>query len=79
MGDLYIVGGQLAYVAEMGEKYLTPEGAPQARLRVIYDNGTESNLLIRSLQNALYKDVAGRRITHPIAGPLFTADTDADS
>jgi hypothetical protein len=79
VGDLYIVGGQFAYVAEMGEKYLTPEGAPQARLRVIYGNGTESNLLIRSLQNALYKDVAGRRITQPIAGPLFTADTDAHS
>jgi hypothetical protein len=78
VGDLYIVGGQLAYVAEMGEKYQTPEGAPQARLRVIFGNGTESNLLIRSLQNALYKDVAGRRITEPMAGPLFTADADAD-
>lgn len=75
-GDFYIVGGQLAYVAEMGEVYLTPEGAPQARLRVIYGNGTESNLLIRSLQNALYKDVAGRRITEPNVGPLFTGQTD---
>jgi hypothetical protein len=78
VGDFYIVGGQLAYVAEMGEVYQTPEGAPQARLRVIYDNGTESNLLIRSLQNALYKDAAGRRITQPSDGPLFAADSDAD-
>ena len=78
VGDFYIVGGQLAYVAERGEMYLTPEGAPQARLRVIYGNGTESNLLIRSLQNALYKDVAGRRITELNDGPLFTGQADAN-
>ena len=77
-GDFYIVGGQLAYVAEVGEIYQTPEGAPQARIRVIYGNGTESNLLIRSLQNALYKDVAGRRITQPNDGPLFAERADED-
>lgn len=71
LGDFYILSGQFAYVAEMGEQYLTPEKAPQARLRVIYGNGTESNLLIRSLQNALYKDTAGRRVTKRNDGPLF--------
>jgi hypothetical protein len=70
-GDFYILGGQFVYVAEMADIYRTPEGAPQARLRLIYGNGTESNLLIRSLQNALYKDEAGRRVTEPNAGPLF--------
>lgn len=40
-------------------------------MRVIYSNGTESNLLRRSLQRALYKDDAGRRITDAGAGPLF--------
>jgi hypothetical protein len=79
VGAFYIVGGQFAYVAEMGEMYLTPEGAPQARLRVIYGNGTESNLLIRSLQNALYKDVAGRRITELNDGPLFDGQANVDS
>jgi hypothetical protein len=39
---------------------------------VIYSNGTESDLLLRSLQRALYKDEAGRRITEPEAGPLFS-------
>lgn len=78
VGDLFILGGQFAYVTGMGEVYQTPEGAPQARLRVIFGNGTESNLLIRSLQNALYKDVAGRRITEPSAGPLFAVQADAD-
>ncbi len=76
LGDFFILGGQLVYVAEMGEVYRTPEGAPNARLRVIYSNGTESNLLIRSLQNALYKDATGRRVTEPDAGPLFAAHTE---
>jgi hypothetical protein len=78
LGDFFIVGGQFAYIAEMGEIFRTPEGAPQARMRVIYGNGTESNLLIRSLQNALYKDPAGRRVTQPNAGPLFADPADAD-
>ena len=48
------------------------------RTVVIYSNGTESNLLLRSLQRALYKDEAGRRITEPVAGPLFTDNEDED-
>jgi hypothetical protein len=46
-------------------------GNSDARLRVVFDNGTESNLLMRSLQKALTSDNAGRRISEPIAGPLF--------
>jgi hypothetical protein len=42
---------------------------------VIFDNGTESNMLMRSLQRALHKDEAGRRITDPTAGPLFADRT----
>ena len=71
-GRFFIVGGQKAYVAEMGELELTPQGRTDARLRVIFDNGTESNMLMRSLQRALNKDDAGRRITEATAGPLFS-------
>jgi hypothetical protein len=46
-------------------------------LRVIFDNGTESSMLMRSLQRALNDDAAGRRITDPSAGPLF-ADQSAE-
>ena len=70
-GNYFIVGGQLAYVAEIGEAIKAPNGESDARLRVIYANGTESNLLRRSLQRALYKDESGRRLTHPDLGPLF--------
>lgn len=71
-GEFFILGGQIVYVAEAGEPIKAPNGATDARLRVIYDNGTESDLLMRSLQRALYKDEAGRRISDPSAGPLFS-------
>jgi len=70
-GNYFIVGGQIAYVAEVGETIKAPNGESDARLRVIYANGTESNLLRRSLQRALYKDETGRRLTDPDMGPLF--------
>lgn len=71
-GHFFILGGQTVYVAEVGDVIKAPNGENDARLRVIYANGTESNLLRRSLQRALYKDDAGRRITDPDAGPLFS-------
>ena len=70
-GNYFIVGGQLAYVAEVGDAIKAPNGESDARLRVVYANGTESNLLRRSLQRALYKDETGRRLTDPDRGPLF--------
>ncbi len=74
-GRFFIVGGQKAYVAEKGETTITDQGRTDARLRVIFDNGTKSNMLMRSLQRALNKDEAGRRITEPTAGPLFSDQT----
>ena len=75
-GQFFILGGQTAYVAEVGETFKAPNGEYDARLRVIYSNGTQSNLLRRSLQRALYKDDAGRRITDPVAGPLFAGESE---
>ena len=75
-GTWFIVGGQKAYVAEAGEVFTNAQGRTDARLRVIFDNGTESNMLMRSLQRALNKDEAGRRITDPVAGPLFAGESE---
>lgn len=75
LGDLFIVEGNKVIVAELGEEFEDGNKRIDRRLRVIYDNGTESNLLLRSLQKALWRDPAGRRIMD--AGhdphPLFTA------
>lgn len=70
--DFFILEGQFAYVAEMGEDIIMASGHHDARLRVIYSNGTESNLLLRSLQKALWRDETGRRLTDSSAGPLFS-------
>jgi hypothetical protein len=71
-GRFYILGGQKAYVATMEQPTVNEHGNIDARLRVIFDNGTESNLLMRSLQKALQQDPAGRRIVELSAGPLFS-------
>ena len=76
-GRFYILGGQKAYVAAMDEPFTNEHGNIDARLRVVFDNGTESNMLMRSLQKALQQDPAGRRIIEPSAGPLF-ADQNED-
>lgn len=70
-GDLFILNGQKALVAEMGE-FISDSYLPNCRLRVVYDNGTESDYLLRSLQRALNKDKSSRRITTPDLGPLFS-------
>jgi hypothetical protein len=73
-GEYFIVQGQIAYVAEVGEGFRTQYDRRDSRMRVIYDNGTESNLLMRSFQRALHRDAAGRLITNPDIGPLFAEE-----
>ncbi len=77
-----IVGGQTAYIAEVGESFKAPNGEEDARLRVIYSNGTESNILLRSLIRAMYKDETSRFFTDPKLGGLFSgqsSDEDQES
>ena len=71
-GDLFILDGQKVLVAETGEPFVSDYGRSDRRLRVVYDNATESDLLVRSLQRALNKDKSSRRITTPDFGPLFS-------
>lgn len=70
-GTFFIVGGQIAYVAEEHEAFTTGYDRRDSRLRVIYDNGTEAEILQRSLQRALHRDDVARLISEPAAGPLF--------
>lgn len=81
-GDWFILYGQKAYVAEVSEQRIYGFDKNDYRLRVIYDNGTESDLLLRSLQRVLDKDESGRRIIELSAGPLFddiASDDDLES
>jgi hypothetical protein len=81
LGDFFIIGGQIAYVAEMHEGTKTKDGRDNPRLRVIFDNHTESNLLLRSLSRSLYPDgntPVGRRLIRKDDGPLFSSAAEPD-
>lgn len=54
-GRYFIAGGQMLYVDDIGEEKLV-HGRMKSRLRAIYENGTESNLYLRSLSSQLYYD-----------------------
>ena len=77
-GDFFIVEGQKAYVADWGEQFISSYDKPDRRLRVIYDNGTENDLLLRSMQRALNRDETSRRVTDPTLGPLFSDQDEAE-
>ncbi len=80
-GDLFILNGQKTLVVEMDELLISDSGLPNCRLRVVYDNGTESDYLLRSLQRALNRDKASRRITDSDylgSLPLFSQVAAAD-
>ncbi len=69
-GGFFILNGVMVYVAEVRDPHIR-NGKRNARLRLIFDNGTEGNNLLRSLATELYKDPNGRRLSDPHAGPLF--------
>jgi hypothetical protein len=78
-GDFFVLDGITLYVAEVGEPLKTTAGEVDRRLRLIFANGTESNLLLRSLQRAFYNDTAARRLASPESGQLsFGGDLEAD-
>jgi hypothetical protein len=77
-GQFIILGGLTSYIAEKGQKLTAPNGEEDARLRVIYANGTESNILLRSLIRAMYKDETSGFISDNNAGPLFSGENSED-
>ena len=74
-GDLFVLDGLIAYVADVGAPIKLTARELDSRLRVIYSNGTESNLLLRSLQRAFYNDPAARRLVSPQSGQIAFGDT----
>lgn len=90
-GAAFILGGIIAYVAAVDERERRGKDY-NGRIRVIFDNGTESNYLWRSFARAFYEDENGRQIleTAPtvsgplfggaghVSGPLFTGEPDQE-
>ena len=71
-GMFFILGGQYTFVANVGKLFMQDYGISDARLYLIFDNGTESKMLMRSFQRALAIDESSRIINEPNLGPLFT-------
>jgi len=55
VGSFALIYGLLAYVAESNEEFLQGD-RKNRRLRVIFENGKECDMLYRSLLSALYRD-----------------------
>ena len=72
----YVQKGVLVYVAEVGPRTKTG-GRSNARLRCIYENGSESGVLLRSLSAELYKD--GRLVTDPQETLASAVEVDPDA
>lgn len=54
-GRYFVSGGQLLLVAHIGGAKLV-HGRMKSRIRAIFENGTESNMYLRSLSSQLYYD-----------------------
>ena len=79
VGDFFVLDGIALYIAEMGEPLKMTAREVDRRLRAVFANGTESNLLLRSLQRAFYNDPAARRLVSPESGQLsFGGELEAD-
>jgi hypothetical protein len=71
----YVHRGLLTYVAEEGERRIE-HGRPNARLRCIFENGTEADLLLRSFASQLYR--FGRQVTDPVEATKVTVEMQLD-
>ncbi len=60
-GQFFVLRGVLIYVDKVGDREKSANGLEDARLRLIYENGTESDILLLSLSKALFLD--GRLVT----------------
>jgi len=60
-GHFFVLHGVMVYVAAVGEKQRN-KGKVNARMYCVFENGTESDMLLRSLATELYKDENGRRV-----------------
>ena len=76
-GQFFILNGVMVYVVEVGELF-EKNNKKNARMKVIFSNGTQGKNLLRSLATELYKDPNGRRISDPRVGGLFSGIADDD-
>ncbi|MBQ2887127.1 MAG: GIY-YIG nuclease family protein [Alphaproteobacteria bacterium] len=67
-GTFFVIGGVVAYLAKIHDIQKNKNYRNDGRIRCIYDNGTESDILLRSLAKSLYLD------GYTVQNTLFNAD-----
>lgn len=67
-GTFFVIGGVLAYLAKIHDVQKDKNNKLDGRIRCIYDNGTESDILLRTLGKSLYLD------GYTVQNTLFDAD-----
>ena len=77
-GMFFILSGLKTYVADVGDEFMQDYGISDARLYLVFDNGTESRMLLRSFQKALSLDEGARIISNNDFGPLFSSHKEKD-
>ena len=70
-GEFFILDGMLVLVANVGEWEKRNFGNVNARLYCVFENGTESNMYLRSLAAALWKDENSRQVIDAKQMELF--------
>lgn len=68
-GSFFVISGVLAYLEKIHDVQKNRDYKNDGRIRCIYDNGTESDILLRSLAKSLYLD------GYTVQNTLFDADT----
>lgn len=69
VGSFVLANRQLGYVAQMGDEVTIQSSQENRRLLVVYENGTESDLLMRSLYSTLYEE-GNYLVSEPDTAPL---------
>lgn len=77
-GSVLVLQGMLVYVANIGKWEKKNFGKDNARLYCVFENGTESNMLLRSLAAALWKDSASRQVVEATQAHLFSSSAASD-
>lgn len=70
----FVLDGLLVYVGKIGSWQKKNHGNYNARLYCVFENGTESNMLLRSMAAAFWKDKASRQIIDANQRELFESE-----
>ena len=73
-GSFSVLGGILVYFARIGKTYKDKAGKIDGRTHTIFENGTESNLLFRSIIKGLYENGFSVTENKDSIGQKFVAD-----